>query len=85
MDISNTTGPKGKSQAENKGTWSRVERKLTTSPSDANIRDLSRERPAFDETELKTKKKKRRASSSHGRAPSAPPLTVDVAQPRQSP
>ena len=84
MDISNTTGPKGKSQAENKGTWSRVERKPTTSPSDANIRDLSRERPAFDETELKTKKK-RRASSSHGRAPSAPPLTVDVAQPRQSP
>ena len=57
MDISNTTGPKGKSQAENKGTWSRVERKPTTSPSDANIRDLSRERPAFDETELKTKKK----------------------------
>ena len=56
MDISNTTGPKGKSQAENKGTWSRVERKPTTSPSDANIRDLSRERPAFDETELKTKK-----------------------------
>ena len=42
MDISNTTGPKGKSQAENKGTWSRVERKPTTSPSDANIRDLSR-------------------------------------------
>ena len=31
MDISNTTGPKGKSQAENKGMWSRVERKPTTS------------------------------------------------------
>ena len=83
VDISNTSGPKGESQAQNKGTWSRVERKPTSSPSNANMNDLSRERPTFDETEPKTKKC--RASFSHGRTPSTPPSAVAVAQPCRSP
>ncbi|KAL0004525.1 hypothetical protein SO802_012086 [Lithocarpus litseifolius] len=83
VDFSNSSGPKGKSKANNKGTWSRLDRKPTSSPSDTNMSDLSRERPALNETEPKTKK--RRASSSHGRTPSASSLAVAVAQPRRSP
>ena len=51
MGISNVSGPKGKSQANSQGKWSRVERKPTTNPSDANMCDLSRERLAFEELE----------------------------------
>lgn len=53
-------------------------------PSDANISDLSKERLALNETEPKTKKK-HRASSFHGRTPSASSLVVAIAQPHRSP
>lgn len=56
MGISNVSGPKGKSQANSQGRWSRVERKPTTNRSDANMCDLSRERPTFEELEPQTKK-----------------------------
>lgn len=83
MDISNGSGPKGKSQAKNQGKWSRVERKPTNTPSDANICDLSRERIAFEEPEPQTKK--HRASSLHGPNPFASPSALAVAQPCWSP
>ena len=83
MGILNVSGPKGNSQANSQGRWSRVERKPTTNPSDANMCDLSRERPTFEELEPQTKK--HRLSSTHGPNPSTSPSVLAVVQPSQSP
>ena len=86
VDISNSCGPKSKPQTKNKGTWTRLDRKPTTSSSDANMNDLNelnRKRPACIETEPKTNK--RRSSSSHGCTPLEPISAVAVTQPRRSP
>lgn len=79
-------GPKGKSQAKNKGTWSRLVRKPTTPPSDANMSDLCvLNKKRPAIIETEPMTKKRRPSPSHGKTPVVSSSVVAAGQPRRSP